>query len=93
MIVATPAGAKRRVHFEHRIDNPKRVLNNRIICAANTVTNQFEKTGIDDLFGRKFNPRAGRLIREDQRPVIWISLENLSKSISTICLIEECKPR
>ena len=72
MVVATPAGAIRRVHFEHSIDHAKRILNDRIVRTTDPDTNQFEKTGIDDLFRGKFNTRAGRLIREYQRPVIWV---------------------
>src|SRR5215831_3962216 len=72
MVVATPAGSIRRVHFEHRIDYAQRVLYERIMSTANPDTNQFKKTGIDNLLRRKLNPRAGRLIREYQRPLIWV---------------------
>src|SRR5215471_726239 len=52
MVVAAPAGSIRRVHFEHCIDHAERILNDRIVRTTNTVANQFEKTGIDNLFRR-----------------------------------------
>src|SRR6267142_557159 len=72
MVVATAAGSIRRINFKHSIDHAQRILNDRIVRTTDPDTNQFEKTGIDDLFRRKFNTRAGRLIREYQRPVIWV---------------------
>src|SRR5436190_338752 len=72
MVVATPAGSIRGVHLDYRINYAQGILNDRIVRTANAITNQFEKTGIDDLFRRKFKPRARRLIREYQRPLIWV---------------------
>src|SRR5690242_18581947 len=44
MIVAAPAGAEGGIYLEHRIDDPQRILNDRVVRATNTVTNQLEKT-------------------------------------------------
>src|SRR6476659_2099118 len=46
MVVATPAGSIRRVHFEHSIDHAQRILNDRIARTTDPDTNQFDKTGI-----------------------------------------------
>src|SRR6516164_4445257 len=55
MIIPAPARSIRRVHFEHRIDDAKRIFDERMVRAANTVTNQLEKTAVDNLFPGKFN--------------------------------------
>src|SRR5882672_4367753 len=39
MVVATPAGSIRRVHFEHSIDHAQRILNDWIVRAADAITN------------------------------------------------------
>src|SRR5215472_6029589 len=62
MIIPAPARSVRRVHFEHRIDDAQRIFDDRMVRAANAVTNQLEKTAVNNLFRRKFNPRTRRLV-------------------------------
>src|SRR6266404_5777959 len=40
----------------------------------------FENTIVDDLFRRKFNARAGRLIREYQRSAIWVLIRTVNRA-------------
>src|SRR5262249_10467366 len=64
VIVAPPARAVRCVHFEHSVNNSQRVFNERVVRIANSITDQFEKAGINNVFGGKLISIARSLIRQ-----------------------------
>ncbi len=72
MVVAAPTGTERCIDLEHGIHDAKGVPDERIVRATNSITNQLEKTGINDCLGRKFNAITGALISQDHRSTIWI---------------------
>src|SRR5437879_1116029 len=72
LVVAAPTGAEGCIDFEHVVHEAKGVVDERGVRAANSITNQFEKTGIDDCVGRKFRAITGALICQDYRSTIWI---------------------
>src|ERR1051325_5402300 len=80
VVVATPRWTMRRVDLDDGIDNAQRILNDWIVCAANSVSHQFQKTGVDDLFRRKLNARAGRPIRQCQGAAIWIFIRAIDRA-------------
>src|ERR1043166_750092 len=80
VVVTTPTWSMWRVNFDDGINDAQRILNDWIVCAANTVTDQFEKTRIDDLFSGKFNARARGSIRQYQRAAIWVLIRTVDRA-------------
>src|SRR5262245_33069422 len=72
VIVSAPAWAERRLNLEHSIDDSQLILDERIVRAANSITNEFQKTRINDCLGRKFIAITGALIRQGQGSTIGI---------------------
>src|SRR4029450_3326000 len=70
VVVSAPAWAERRLDLEHSIDDSQRILDEWIVRAANSITNEFEKTRINDCLGRKFILITGALIRQHQGSTI-----------------------
>src|SRR5207247_10693769 len=66
MVVAAPTGTEGCIDLEHSVHDAKGVTDERVVRATNSITNQFEKTGIHDCVGRKFNAITGPLIYQDQ---------------------------
>ena len=72
MVVAAPTGTEGCIDLEHSVHDAKGVTDERVVRATNSITNQFEKTGIHDCVGRKFNAITGPLIYQDHCSTIWI---------------------
>ena len=62
---------------EHSVYDEKRVLDEWVVRATNSITNQFKKTGINDCIGRKFNAITGALIGQDHSSTIWILIRTV----------------
>src|SRR6266850_5014017 len=80
VVVAMPAWSIRCINLKHSINHSKRILNDRIVRAADAITNQFKKTSVDNLFRGKLSARARRLICEYQRPVIGVLIRTVNCS-------------
>src|SRR4029077_15351762 len=78
MVVAAPTGTEGCIDLEHSVHDAKGVPDEWVVRATNSITNQFEKTGIDDSLGRKFNAIAGALIGQDYGSTIWILVRTMS---------------
>src|SRR2546426_9761978 len=72
MVVAMPAGTKRRLDLQHGVDHAHGIDNERILWIADPIPHEFQETGIDDFVGRKFGRAAGRLVGQTQHPTIGI---------------------
>src|SRR5947207_4776019 len=64
MVVAAPTGTEGCIHLEHSVHDAKGLPDERVVRATNSITIQFEKTGINDCLGRKFNAITGALISQ-----------------------------
>src|ERR1035441_9211036 len=49
VVVAAPARARRRIHFERGVHDANRLPNDGIVCRSNAVSDQFEETRVNDL--------------------------------------------
>jgi len=72
MVVPAPTGTEGCIDLEHSVHDAKGVPDERVVRATNSITNQFEKTRINDSLGRKFKAITGALISQDHRSTIWI---------------------
>src|SRR5690349_20904482 len=78
VVVAVPAGTAWCIHLKYRIDHPNGVPDQGIMRVTNSITNQFEKAGIHDIFGRIFVTIARALIGQHQCSTIGILVNTLS---------------
>src|SRR5262249_28085816 len=72
MVVAPPTRPERCLDFQHRIDDTKRVLNNGIVSAPNSITDEFQEPRVDNCIGRKFKTISRTLVCQDQGSAIGI---------------------
>src|SRR5271165_7014843 len=63
-VVAQPAGALGQVALEDRVDDFEGIDDQRVVGAADAVTNELEETGVDDFAGLEFKASAGRPVAE-----------------------------
>src|SRR5437879_5808971 len=72
MVVPMPAWTGRCLDLQNGIDDAQRIDDQRIVGAANAVSHELKKSGIDDLL-RGIAPRlAGRDVRQGQPALIGI---------------------
>src|SRR5260370_17413706 len=69
VVVAPPAGTKRRIHLENGINYPERSFNQGIAWLADAVADQLQKTGVNNIFCRKLPRRPGMLIAYPQHHI------------------------
>lgn len=76
VVVAAPAGAEWSVHLQHGVHNFQRINDDWIVGPADSMTHQFQKTGIHDFFGRKYALRTGRKVRNGDVSLVGIFVGN-----------------
>ena len=59
MIVAATTRAKRRFDLQHAIDHVQRILDQPVAGLADAIAHQLQKSGVDDVLGRKDGTLAG----------------------------------
>jgi len=55
VVVTAPAWTEGCVDFEHRVYDPKGVLDQWVSGAADTISNQLKESGVDDILSRKIS--------------------------------------
>src|ERR1019366_4319712 len=64
--VAAPARTRREVGLQDGVDDPERILHQRIAGLADAVTDQLEKSAVNDFRHGEFSLRAGcAIVNED----------------------------
>src|SRR5438034_10513021 len=90
MVVAAPTGTEGCIDLEHSVHDAKGVTDERVVRATNSITNHFEKTGIHDCVGRKFNAMTGPLVYQDDCSTISILVRT---ALTIACVTTELAPR
>jgi hypothetical protein len=72
VVVPAPARTRWRFDLQHRIDHAQRISDDRVVGPANSVADQFEEAGVDDLFGWELIQFPKPLVCQDQRPAVRI---------------------
>ena len=77
MVVAPPKRAEGCVDLQDSVDDPQRVLHGRVVGTTDSIANQFEETGVHDLFGRELHRSAGRLVCQHKGAAVRVLVHTL----------------
>src|SRR5579871_1862462 len=80
MVISAPSRTERRFNFQHGIHHAERVLDNRIVCATDSVTDEFEKPCVNDLIRREFIASAWRLVGKYQGAAIRVLIGAIERT-------------